>query len=144
MSDLHEDAMALVSEAEGLALAGRIEAARQILERAAAIEERAADASPVERPRTRGILRVSAVSLWLQAGHPARAAKLAARYLDEALAVEFGRELDEIRVMCAREAEAARRLPVVDASVAARAKEREDALARGEIVSARVLDMRAA
>ncbi len=144
MMDTHEDAMRLVSEAELLALEGLLETARERLVRAAHAEERAADAAPEDRPRTRGILRVSAVSLWLQAGRPARAAELAARYLQEPIAPAFGRELDELRVHCAAEARAAEHLPTVDAEFAERAREREVSLARGEITSGAVIDLRAA
>jgi hypothetical protein len=91
-------------------------------ERAAEMEEAVADVVPEDRPRTRGILRVSAVSLWLQAGRPAQAAKLAERFLREPLAPEFARELDELRGRCAREAKEAERLPVVDAEFAARVR----------------------
>lgn len=79
MTDTHEEAMQLVSEAELLALEGLFETARERLERAAAAEERVADSVAVDRPRTRGILRISAVSLWLQAGRPAQAARLTER-----------------------------------------------------------------
>ena len=142
--DAHETAMAIASEAELLALEGRQEAGRQKLERAAQLEERAADAATMERPRTRGILRISAVSLWLQAGHPGRAAELATRYLDEPLPPDFARELDELRTICQHEQRAARALPAVDAGFLERARERELAFARGEIASGRIANPRAA
>mgnify|MGYP001222914804 FL=1 len=142
--DTHDDAMRLVSEAELLTLEGLLENGPEKPERAAEAEERAANAVPEDRPRTRGILRVSAVSLWLQAGRPAQAAMLAERYLAEPLAAEFARELDELRVHCVRDAKAAERLPVVDAVFAVRAREREASLAMGEIASGAVVDTRAA
>ena len=107
-------------------------------------EEAVADAVPEDRPRTRGILRISAVSLCLQAGRPSRAARLAERYLGEPLQREFARELDELRVECLREEKAAERLPTVDKVFVERAREREQALARGEIASGKIVDLRAA
>ena len=50
----------------------------------------------VAEPRTRGILRVSAVSLWMQAGCLDRAESAARRYLAEALLPGFHRELSDL------------------------------------------------
>lgn len=144
MSDTHREAMRLAGEAELLALAGREEAARTKLEQAAELEELAASAVPESRPRTRGILRVSAVSLWLQAGRPGRAADLAEVYLGEPLDSAFARELDELRVSCRRAESLAKRLPEVSDSLRERAGAQELALLEGRIVSTRITDLRAA
>ena len=58
--------MDLVDEARLLEARDAPEAAREKYEAAAALEERCADAAGSDEPRTRGILRVSAVSMWTQ------------------------------------------------------------------------------
>ena len=135
MTDAHQEAMELSTAARLLALDGRVEAARERLERAAEHEEQAAETADETRPRTRGILRVSAVSLWLQAGHPGRAASLASRYLGEPLDAAFARELDELRAECEAAERVAALLPVVPADFVERAREQEDAFSRHEFVS---------
>ena len=70
MTTPHDLAMSLAAEAQLLAMAGRDVAAREKLESAARHEQEAADRAEESAPRTRGILRVSAVSLWFQAGRP--------------------------------------------------------------------------
>jgi len=92
----HRRAMALVDESRLLELAGKHEAAREKLEQAAGLEEACADAAGNEKPRTRGILRVSAVSLWLSSGRLERAELVARRYLTEPLLPGFHRELSAI------------------------------------------------
>jgi hypothetical protein len=94
--DLHDRAMELFDEARLLELRGAPEAAREKYEAAAEIEERAAAAVAADEPRTRGILRVGAVSLWMQAGKLDRGEALARRYLSEELAPGFHRELHEL------------------------------------------------
>jgi hypothetical protein len=94
--ELHRAVMALDDEAQLLDLAGKHEAAREKLEQAAELEERCADAIGVGEPRSRGILRVSAVSLWMQAGRLDRAESAARRYLAEALLPGFHRELSDL------------------------------------------------
>ncbi len=134
----HEEAMKLAADARLLALDGRVEAARERLERAAEREEQAADVAEEPRPRTRGILRISAVSLWLQAGHPGRAAALASRYLGEPLDAVFARELDELRAECEATQRAAALLPVVAPDFVARAREQEEAFTRHQFASGTV------
>ena len=68
-------------EARLLDIAGKHEAAREKFEEAAELEAKCADIVPESEPRSRGILRVSAVSLWLQAGRLGRAETIARRYL---------------------------------------------------------------
>ena len=140
----HDIAMSLAAEAEFLCLDGREEAARERLERAAEHEERAADAAPEDRPRTRGILRISAVSLWLQAAHPTRAVTLASRYLSDPLEPAFARELDELRLARERAALAALSLPSVSADFVARAREQEEKFARHEFPSGSIAAWRPA
>jgi DNA-binding transcriptional LysR family regulator len=94
--DPHRRAMDLVEEAERLAAEGLLEAARETYEEAAKLEEQAADAAGEDQPRTRGILRVSAVSTWRLARVPSRAAALARRYLAEPLTPGFAREIYEM------------------------------------------------
>jgi hypothetical protein len=100
----HRRAMDLVEEAERLAAEGLLEAARETYEEVAKLEEDAAGAAGEDQPRTRGILRVSAVSAWRLARVPARAAALARRYLAEPLAPGFARELHEMLADIEREA----------------------------------------
>jgi hypothetical protein len=88
--------MDLVDEARLLEARGTSEAAREKYEIAAALEERCADAAVVDEPRSRGILRVSAVSIWLQAGALDHAESLARRYLSEPVSPGFHRELHEL------------------------------------------------
>jgi hypothetical protein len=144
MTAEHDAAMSLAAEAELLSLAGREEAAREQLERAAEHEERAADDASEDRPRTRGILRISAVSLWLQAGHPTRAVTLASRYLSDPLEPTFARELDEVRLTCERAALAAASLPSVSADFVARAREQEEKFVRHELPSGSIAAWRPA
>ncbi|MBX3273345.1 MAG: hypothetical protein KF729_23985 [Sandaracinaceae bacterium] len=94
--DAHDAAMAAMDRAEELAREQLLEAARETYEEAAQFEQRSADAAPVDRPRTRGVLRVSAVSLWMRARRYEDAARLARRYLQEPLAAGYARELHEL------------------------------------------------
>jgi len=91
--DLHRRATELDGAARLLDLAGKHDAARERFGQAAELEERAADAIGIKQPRTRGILRVGAVSLWMQAHRFERAAAVARRYLAEPLGAGFHREL---------------------------------------------------
>jgi len=94
--DPHDRAMEIFDEARLLELRGTPEAAREKYEAAAEIEEHAADLAAKNEPRTRGILRIGAVSLWMQAGKLEHADGLARRYLSEELASGFHRELHEL------------------------------------------------
>jgi hypothetical protein len=95
--------MDLVDEAQQLFREGRREAAREKYEEAAKLEQECADRIGEDQPRTRGILRVSAVSAWRMARIPERAAALARRYLAEPIAAGFARELHEILNQIERE-----------------------------------------
>jgi len=88
--------MARDDEARLLELEGQHELARDKYRNAAVLEERCADAADEGEPRTRGILRVSAVSMWVQAGELDRGEALARRYLKEPLLPGFHRELYEL------------------------------------------------
>ena len=94
--ELHRTVMALDDDAQLLDLAGKHEAAREKFEQAAGLEEQCADAIGIDEPRSRGILRVSAVSLWIQAGRLDRAESAARRYLGEPLLPGFHRELSDL------------------------------------------------
>jgi hypothetical protein len=94
--DGHRHAMQLVEDAERLARDGLIEAARERYQQAAKLEERCADGAPEARPRTRGVLRVSAVSAWKLARVPEHAEALARRYLAEPIAPGFARALHQL------------------------------------------------
>src|SRR5689334_7211649 len=96
IDDLHQRAMALIEDAEQLFREGQREAAREKYEEAAKLEEECADKVGEEQPRTRGILRVSAVSAWRMARIPERAAALARRYLSEPISPGLARELHEL------------------------------------------------
>lgn len=96
MTDAHRQAMDLVDEARLLEARVSPEAARQKYEEAAELEEHCADAAGVDEPRSRGILRISAVSIWAQAGRLDHAEALARRYLAEPLLPGFYRELYEL------------------------------------------------
>lgn len=90
----HHAAMELLAHAE--LLEDDASAAHELLRAAAEVEQRVADRVPEDRARTRGVLRVSAVSIWLRAGEAARAGALAARYLAEPIGPGFARELREL------------------------------------------------
>jgi hypothetical protein len=140
--DAHRDAMALADEGEQLEAQGRMEAARARFERAALLEQRAADAVPPERGRTRGILRVSAVSAWIRARRYDDALDLARRYLTEPLSAGFARELHElVGEIEAQRRDAAHlpRVPDSDADDVVAALEKiETALAKGQVVRTKV------
>lgn len=89
--DTHNKAMVLADEAQRLRIEGKYEAAWQKFEQAAALEEQCADEA--DEPRTRGILCVSAVSLWMESGRLDRAESVACRYLAEKNLPDFRREL---------------------------------------------------
>jgi hypothetical protein len=99
----HRRAMDLVEEAEQLVREGQREAAREKYEEAAKLEQECADTVGDDQPRTRGILRVSAVSAWRMARSPERAAALARRYLTEPISPGFARELHDLLNQIERE-----------------------------------------
>lgn len=94
--DLHRQAMELFDEARMHTLQGAIESARAILESAAELEQQCADAIGDEEPRSRGIIRVGAVSLWMQAGRFDTAEALAKRYLSESMLSGYHGELQKL------------------------------------------------
>jgi hypothetical protein len=143
MSDeTHRDAMALVDEGEQLEAQGQMEAARARFERAALLEQQAADAVPPERGRTRGILRVSAVSAWMRARRYDDALELGRRYLTEPLPAGFARELHELVGEIETQRRAVALLPHVPESdaddVVAALEKIETALAKGQVLRTRV------
>lgn len=95
-TELHERAMRLDDRATSLGRSGKLAEARAEYASAAEIEERCADGAPETAVRIRGILRVAAVSLWVQAGRRDAAERLARRYLSEPLGRGFRRELEDM------------------------------------------------
>ena len=93
---LHDRAMALFDDARLLELRGAPEAARDKYEQAAALEEQCVETVGADEPRSRGILSVSAVSLWMNAGRLDHAEDLVRRYLAGPLGPGFHRELVEL------------------------------------------------
>jgi len=91
--ELHRRAMALFSEGRLFELRGSPEAARDRYEAAAELEERCVETVGTDEPRTRGILSVSAVSMWIDAGRFEHAEELVRRYLRGSLGAGFQREL---------------------------------------------------
>lgn len=112
--ELHRQAMAFHDEARLLE--------RRALEKyraAAELEERYADvAGEQQRPRSRGILRISAVSLWIAAGDLDRGEELARRYLQEPLLPGYRGELRKLL------GEIRRRRDAVFSTLGERARER--------------------
>jgi hypothetical protein len=94
--DLHRQAMELFDEARLQELHGATESARMILESAAALEQQCADTIGDDEPRSRGIIRVGAVSLWMQSGRLETAEALARRYLTESILPGYYRELHKL------------------------------------------------
>src|SRR5258708_10286503 len=95
------------AEAQAAQRAGDTKAARQLLLKAAELESKAFDSIPEGRSKTRGIVAVSAVSLYVEAGEAKQASRLAARFLHEAdLSEEHRRELIDLLVDVERRARA--------------------------------------
>jgi hypothetical protein len=94
--DLHRQAMELFDEARLQELHGTTESARLMLESAAELEQQCADAISDDEPRSKGIIRVGAVSLWMQAGRLETAEALARRYLTESILPGYYRELHKL------------------------------------------------
>jgi len=95
MDEHHDKAMELADEADATTRAGRGELGREQFRDAAVLEEEAVAHVLEDQPRARGILSVSAVSLWMSAGELERAADLARRYRDS-VTPGFARQLDEL------------------------------------------------
>lgn len=81
--DAHRQAESLMALAEKLEAEGRATEAARLYFRAAQCESKAFGFIPDTRPRTRGIIAVSAVSLYLKAEAPAEAVRQANVYLAE-------------------------------------------------------------
>lgn len=73
----------LALQAELLERSGEHAGARELYRRAAALEEALARETPVSSPRVRGVLAISAVSLWSAAGALPRAISLADEFLTD-------------------------------------------------------------
>lgn len=135
--ELHHQAMALDDEARLLELDGQHELARERYRKAAELEERCADAAGQGEPRTRGILRVSAVSMWMQARELDRGEALARRYLKEPLLPGYYRELygllGEIRRRRAEAADVAIEPPERAAELTAELRRVEADLGAGRV-----------
>jgi hypothetical protein len=80
--DAHRRAEVLMGRAERAARTGYASEAARLFYEAAECEARAFSYIPAERAKTRGLVAVSAVSLYLKAGIPATAVRLAQGYLD--------------------------------------------------------------
>ncbi|MBK9752037.1 MAG: hypothetical protein IPO88_00785 [Nannocystis sp.] len=98
----------LALEAELLGRRGEHVGARELYRRAAALEEALARETPVSSPRQRGVLAISAVSLWGAAGALERAISLADEFLtDHALPASERTSLaklaEELRTRAAQE-----------------------------------------
>lgn len=95
-------------QAELLERRGEHAGARELYGRAAALEEALARETPVASPRVRGVLAISAVSLWSAAGALPRAISLADEFLaDPSLPAteraNLGRLAEELRARAAQE-----------------------------------------
>jgi hypothetical protein len=80
--DAHRRAEALMGQAESAARVGHTSEAARLFYEAAECEANAFSHIPAGRAKTRGLVAVSAVSLYLRAGVPATAVRLAQDYLD--------------------------------------------------------------
>jgi hypothetical protein len=80
-ADFHTKAERLIEVAERLSSAGDSARARARYLEAASLEDLALSSVPESRPKTRGVLAISAVSLTLQGGDNDAAQRLAHRYL---------------------------------------------------------------
>jgi hypothetical protein len=135
--DLHHRAMAIFDEGRLLELRGAPEAARDKYEAAAALEEQCVEAAGNGEPRSRGILCVSAVSMWMRAGHFDHAEDLLRRYLADAHGPGFHRELMELLGEVRRRRGEMRDTPVVSgeraAAIAAAIRKAEEDLGIGRV-----------
>ena len=98
----------LALQAELLARRGEHAGARELYRRAAALEEALARETAVSSPRVRGVLAISAVSLWSAAGALPKAISLADEFLTgHALSVSERTRLaklaEELRTRAAQE-----------------------------------------
>lgn len=80
-TNAHRRSELLMARPDSAQVVGRLDEARALYREAAVLETEAFKRIPLERPRTRGILGVSAVSLFRLAGDPAEAIRHVRRYL---------------------------------------------------------------
>lgn len=106
--DAHRQAESLMAEADRLAAAGEEDDAAQRYREAAALEGQAFRHIPPTRPRTRGIIAVSAVSLYRRAGTLGEAIRHAHRYLVDPSLPDFAQEQLQAILDDARSEERAR------------------------------------
>ena len=109
---LHGRAMDLFDEGRTLQLRGAPEAAREKFEAAALLEEECVATVADDEPRSRGIVCVGAVSLFLRAGRLDHAEELVRRYTAGAIGPGFHRELLELLNEIRRTREALKAAPV--------------------------------
>jgi hypothetical protein len=88
---MHGEAERLASQAEAERLRGNDFIAREFYREAAYFEEQALDLSPLSRSRTKGILAVSATSLYFKGGDFESAERIALRSLSIPDLVQFAR-----------------------------------------------------
>jgi hypothetical protein len=127
--ELHDRAMETFDEARLFELRGSPEAAREKYEIAAALEEKCVEGIGDDEPRSRGILSVSAVSLWIHAGNLDHAEQFVRRYVSSNTGPGFQRELFELLNDIRRKREETRTAPVEPEE---RAAVVEDALRKAE------------
>jgi hypothetical protein len=90
---LHKQAMSTMDEAEDLLRQKRYQEATAKFAEAAGTEELAAFSVPKDKPKTIGILRRSAVTLWQLAGDHEKVAQLAREFLKEPSLPGFDQEM---------------------------------------------------
>jgi hypothetical protein len=89
--DAHRQAEVLMGRADTLVAEGRAAEARDLYTQAAELEAKALESIPATRPRTRGIIAVSAVALYRRGGAIDEVTRHARRYLAERGLPEFAR-----------------------------------------------------
>jgi len=89
--------MELAAEAQDLIRHGHLAEAAEMFEDAARLEEEAADLTPDGSPRTRDILRRSAISLWSYTEQHQKTIDVAERYLAQDILPGFACEIRELR-----------------------------------------------
>jgi len=140
--DLHRQAMELFDEARLQQLHGAAESARVLLDSAAELEQQCADTIGDDEPRPKGIIRVGAVSLWMQSGRLEAAEALAKRYLTEPILPGYYRELHKLLNDIQRMREESRLVPTEPEerapALTKRLQEIEQELAKGYVRRVRV------
>lgn len=90
--EAHRRSQSLVEQAERFTAKGRTAEASGLYRQAADEEARAFDTIPLTRPRTRGIIAVSAVALYSRAGALGEVVRHARCYLEQPELPAFARE----------------------------------------------------